>query len=245
MDKDTKSGGDIYALVAWADANRKQLIWGATAVVCAAAIIGLYVMHKYNQESDANAALAVVRLPPVPEQAPQFAEVANRYPQTISGARAMLIAGGLYFQDGQFEPARMMFQRLLAEHPDFSLADEASIGVAVCLEAEGKTNEAIAHYEEILHRPPGPTWAQTRSALARLYAQQNQPERAMQLYIEMLQARNNDSWTMEASAQVSELLEKYPSLRQKLAAQSAPAAAPAAPAATGATPVPVLQGIKP
>ena len=242
MDNEAKQGGDLYALVAWADKNRKQLLWTVGAVVIAGAAAGLYFMHKDSRETSANAAFCALKLPipgrdtPTAALAAQFEQLADEYPETSGGARAMMAAAGIYFEAGEFEKARTMFQTLLAAHPDYPLANEAAIGVAVSLEAEGKTAEATARYEEIARQStPDSTWPQTRSALARLYVQQNHPDRAFDMYKEMLQARSGDSWTMEAQVQARELLEKYPSLRQQLEPPAAPAAPPAtaAPAATG------------
>jgi len=236
MDNEAKHGGDLYALVAWADKNRKQLLWTVGTLIALGAAVGLYFMHKDSREASANAAFCALKLPipgrdmPTAAMAAQFAQVADEYPDTSGGARAMMAAAGIYFEAGEFEKARTMFQTLLAEHPNFPLANEAAIGVAVSLEAEGKFAEATARYEEIAHQgTQDSTWPQTRSALARLYTQQSHPDRALEMYKEMLQARSGDSWTMEAQVQVRELLDKYPSLRQQLAPPTPPAAPATAP----------------
>jgi tetratricopeptide (TPR) repeat protein len=233
MDKEANNGGDIFALVAWADAHRKQLIWTVSVVAGLGLVVGLYFMYKNNREDAANAALFAQQLPvpgkPVTAaQAAPFAQVAEEYPDTSAGARAMLLAGGIYFEGDEFEQSRQMFQRLLATHSEYPLANLAALGVAVSLEAEGKLPEAATRYEEIAHRvPPDSTWPQAQSALARIYTEQNHPERAFEVYRQILEARNNDSWTMEAEPQLRELLDKYPALRQQLnPPTTAPAHAP-------------------
>jgi predicted negative regulator of RcsB-dependent stress response len=250
MEKEANQGGDFYALVAWADKNRKQLMWTAGVVLAVVVVAGFYVMHKDSREAKANEAFFALKEPApgrdtaTAAMADQFAQLANDYPETSGGARAMMEAGGIYFEAGEFEKSRTIFQRLLAEHPDFPLANTAAVGIAASLEAEGKVAEATARYEDIVHRgTPDSTWPQARSALARLYTQQNHPDRAFEMYKEMLEGRSGDSWTMEAQVQVRELLEKYPQLRQQLAPPTAPSipAAAAPPAATG----PVLDVAKP
>lgn len=244
MDKEANNGGDILALVAWADAHRKQLIWTATAVAAVGLMLGLYVMYKNNREDSANATLFAVALPtpgrPVTAAlAAPFAQVAEEYSDTTAGARAMLLAGGIYFEGNQYDQSTGMFQRLLASHPEYPLANLAALGIAVNLEAQGKLPEAASRYEEIVRRvPPDSTWSQAQSALARIYTEQNHPDRAFETYRQMLETRNSDSWTMEAQTQVRELLDKYPSLRQQLAPP--PTAAPTAPAAPASTPTPTL-----
>jgi predicted negative regulator of RcsB-dependent stress response len=250
MEKEANQGGDFYALVAWANKNRKQLTWTVGLVLAVVAAAGFYFMHKNSREASANEAFFALKQPvpgqdtPTAAMADQFAQVANDYPETSGGARAMLVAGGIYFEAGEFEKSRVIFQRLLSEHPDFPLANTAAVGIAASLEAEGKTAEATARYEEIVRRgTPDSTAPQARSALARLYTEQNHPDRALEMYKQMLETRSGDSWTMEAQVQVRELLEKYPQLRQQLAPPTAPSipAAAAAPAATG----PVLDVAKP
>jgi predicted negative regulator of RcsB-dependent stress response len=251
MEKEANSGGDIYALVAWADAHRKQLIWGAVVVLAVVAVVGGYFMHKNGREDAANDALFALQLPvqgrPEIQAAAvaSFVQVADEYPDTSAGTRAMLVAGGMYFEGNDFEKSRGMFQRLLAGRPDYPLANLAALGVAVNLEAEGKLPEAAARYEEIVHRvPQDSTWPQAQSALGRIYTEQNHPERAFDVYKQMLEERNGDSWTMEAQPQIRELLDKYPALRQQLAPP------PSAPAATPApspipSPAPTLDLVKP
>jgi tetratricopeptide (TPR) repeat protein len=243
MEKQADQGGDIFALVAWADAHRKQLMWTAVTLAVLGVAVGGYFMHKNSREEAANEALFAVQIPApgrpqsMSASASSFVQVADEYPDTSAGARAMLLAGGTYFEDNQFEQSRGMFQRLLAGHPDYPLANLAALGVAVNLEAEGKRPEAAARYEEIAHRvPPDSTWPQAQSALARIYTEQNHPERALDVYKQMLEARSSDSWTMEAEPQLRELLDKYPTLRQQLAP---PASAPAS------TPAPTLDLGKP
>lgn len=227
MDNDNKQhGGDFYALVAWADANRKQLMWTVGLVVAAGLLAGVYFLHKQGREESANAAFCALKLPHsernvlTSADADQFVQVANNYPGTSGAARALLVAGGIYYELGQFPQAQQTFERMLAENGDYPLASKAALGVAASLEAQGKTSEAAAHYEELVRGSADANWPQAKSALARIYTEENHPDRAFQLYREMLQANSGDSWTMEARVQATELLEKYPALREQLAAQA-------------------------
>ena len=158
MDKDANRSSDFYTWVAWANTNRKQLLMTVGAVLVVGALVGLYFMHNIGREDDANEAFNALKLPvagrdqPTDEAAAQFAKVADDYPGTRAAAHAMLVAGGIYFEAGEYEPARMTFQRFLAEHPDSPLANMAAMGVATTFEAEGKLAEATTRYEEIVHR---------------------------------------------------------------------------------------------
>jgi TolA-binding protein len=134
----------------------------------------------------------------------------------------------------------------LQEHPDYPLANEALLGIASSLDAQGKTSEAIARYDELInHHTADTTTPQAQVALARLYATDKKPEQAMIYYEKVLKSGMNDSWTEEAMMQYSELLEKNPGLKKPvpapvLAPTMAPPANPA-PNTTTSTPAgPVL-----
>jgi tetratricopeptide (TPR) repeat protein len=237
MEKEIKqqAGGDVLSVIAWAHANRKQLTWTLGLVAAVGLVAGLYYMHQLSRQDAADAAFCAVNLPFVGQRTPtaadaeQFAQVADSYPGTSAGANARLLAGGIDYDTGQYAAAQGMFERFLAEHGDSPLANEAAVGAASSLEVQGKLADAAVRYEAILQRGQDSMAPQVKSALARIYTEQNQPDRALQEYKEMLQANGSDSWTMEARVQAGELLEKYPSLRQKVAAPAAPAAPAAGP----------------
>jgi tetratricopeptide (TPR) repeat protein len=233
MDKETKPKTDLLQLVAWADANRKRLIVVAGIIVAAGAIAGIYVWHGNAREASANDALSEL---PIPRDvrateavtvAAKYAQLADTYADTTAGARAMLIGGAMYFDAGQPAKARPLFERYLHEHADYPLTGNALIGLAACLEAEGKSADAIARYEELLRTHPQDAAApQAKAALAHLYAVGGKPDRALKLYEELLSM--NSSWAAEAQIRASELLAYNPALRTPppTAPSSMPASAP-------------------
>jgi predicted negative regulator of RcsB-dependent stress response len=222
MDTQPKYSADIYGLVAWANENRKRLLVALAILAAVGVITGVYFWHSNYQTDSAAAALDRI----MGSDPAQFIEVANQYPTTTSAARALLIAGQLQFAAGKYDQAQATFQRFMAEHSDYGLVNQGAVGVAACLEAQGKAAEAAARYEEISRRPQDSTTIQAQAALARLYVVQGKNDQALRQYAALLQGGVNDSWHNEARVEVQDLLLKHPELRQKLAPP--PAAAPGA-----------------
>jgi len=236
MDKDVTQSADFYRLVAWLDANRKQVITVTVAVLAVAAIVGGYIMYKQAHEDAAAEALSLLKVPAYAQEgvtvtaadALPFMGLARDYDGTHAAARALLVAGGIYFDAGKFDQAQAAFDQFTREYPDDPLISQALVGVASSLEAQGKLADATSHFDDLVKRHQADsTTPQAKSALARLYEAQNKPELAMQYYEELARANNNDTWSSEAGIQLQELLAKYPNLRKAPAA--APAGAPTMP----------------
>ena len=241
MDNETKHEADFYHLVAWAHANRKRLIAGLVVVLAVGAVFGLVIWNKSHREQVANEALANIKDPPDAREHPTAAtaapyiQVANDYAGTAAGARARILAGGALFEAGSYKDAQEQFDKFLQENPGSSLANEALLGVAASLEADGKSADAIARYEDLIkHHVMDTTGPQARSALARLYVAANRPDDALPLYEELARANNSESWVIEAEIERQQLFIKYPNLKKAPVAALAPA--PAAPM-TNLTPV--------
>jgi outer membrane protein assembly factor BamD (BamD/ComL family) len=220
MEDDVKHTADFYRLVAWAHARRKQLTRIGIGVAVVAAIVGFMVWHKNYNETAASEALAKLKPPlggerPAANAADPYIKVADDFPGTSAGARALLSSGGILFDEGKFKDAQETFDRFVREYPDSTLINQAVIGVAASLEAQGKLAEATSRYDDFVRRHGSDVTApEAKSALARLYVAQNKPDKALQIYAELTQAGNQDTWTAEAGIQAGELLQKYPELRK-------------------------------
>jgi len=69
-------------------------------------------------------------------------------------ARKLLTSARLYAKLRMVTPARVYFDRILAEYGDLGIAGEADIGLAVCDRLEGKKEDAIARLERIEREHP-------------------------------------------------------------------------------------------
>jgi len=220
-----------YKALAWLHANRKQLLTGA-GVVVAVGLIGGFVAWKKSQDAaDANARLfelPVASAPNMPTIAPApsaYLDLARQYPNTSAGEYAVLFAAESLFIDGKYPESQHEFSKYIEDHPESPLVAEAKVGVAACLEAQGKASDAIQKYHEILSAYPSELSiaAPAKLTLARLYEQGNRPDQALALYSELARSQNPyDPWAAEARDRGELLLAKHPELQR-----AAPAASPA------------------
>jgi predicted negative regulator of RcsB-dependent stress response len=233
MESNATQSADFYNVVAWLDANRKRLIGITVAILVIAGVITAYVLYKNHKETQASEALSNLKAPGTapakggPAPADDYIKLADANAGTAAAARALLIAGGIYFDSNKFTDAQTQFEKFLKEYPESPLSSEAMLGVAASLEAQGKKDEAAAKYKELIDRRSGDSvMPQAKSALARIYEAQNKPELALPLYRDLAEkaGANNDTWSAEAPIQMEELLTKYPKLRP-----APPAPAPSMP----------------
>jgi TolA-binding protein len=219
---------------AWLVVNKKQVLWGAGAVLVAGIAIGTYVWRKQAVEVSASDALSRVEaLNSMPgrareESADAYLKVANEHAGTGGGERALLQAGAVLFTQGKYAEAQTQFQRFSRDYPDSSLRGQAMLGNAACLDALAKPDEAAAAYKSTFEQRPGEAAAtQARFALARIYEYQSKLEQARPLYEEVARTEPNSSIGNEAGLKAEELRAKSPP----------PAATNAVPAATTTAPV--------
>ena len=206
----------FYKLIAWLDTRRKQVLW----VVLGMVIIGLavaFVFWKQGQKQlAANEALSKITSAETLVKNPKgsadaLVAVANQYPDTDAGGRALVLAGGDFFKDGKFADAKTQFQKYLTQHRDGTFAPQASLGVAACQDALGQTNEAIASYLNITQRFPNDNVTlQARLSLGRLYEAGGKLQQARDAYEQMLRAVG--SYGAEARMRWQELVTKHPEL---------------------------------
>ena len=218
---------------AWFEANKKQTVWGAGGLLIAGVIIAFYLYRQDQGEITASEALSNVALPQMTGPAGRgdiagaYLKVAADYPNSRAGARALLLAAGTLFVDGKYPDSRAQFERFRREHAGSPYLAEALLGIAACLDAEGKTREAMTAYKELVDRYPTEHVApQARFALARLHEAQNEPEKARNLFEEVERSNPYGSLGSEAGMRLEELRTKYPNLGTTLVVSSTNAAPP-------------------
>jgi TolA-binding protein len=216
---------------AWFEAHKKQTLWGTVGLVLVGLIVAFVLYRQDEADVSASEALSNVALPQMNgagrgDTPDAYLKVAAAHPGSRAGARALLLAAGGLFVDGKYDEARNQFERFNREYSDSPFKGEALLGIAACLDAQSKTNEAVTAYKNLIdRRPTDYVLPQARFALARLYEAQNKPELARNLFEEV--ARNNPYGSLgsEAGIRLEELKIKYPNL-----------APPVTPAPTNAMP---------
>jgi predicted negative regulator of RcsB-dependent stress response len=219
----------------WFEKNKRQLMFGTVAVAVIGLIAGIYVWRQNETQVDASQALSkVASIAYVSGTQAGMTEallkVANDYAGTEAARRAVLMAAGNYFADGNYKDAQTQFEKFLRDYRDSAFAGQALLGVAACKDAQGKVEDAVAAYKDIAdHHSADSVAPQARFALGRLYEQQKKPELARELYQQVAQMDPNGSIGSEAGMRLAELYSKNPSLiPAKVPAMARPAVAPAA-----------------
>lgn len=218
----------VVLLMTWLELNKKRL---AMAAVIAIAIGGVYYVVNYfrtQRETEASQALSVLRAGSAFSEragggtkASAYQQIAQKYAGTSAADEAALLAAGALFAEGQYEPARAEFATFLQSHDRGDLGAAAAYGVAASLESLKKTDEAVAAYQNVSARFPGTGQAaQAKLAVARLFEAKSQPDKAYEIYQELVRPTAMTLWSQEANQRREELVRKFP----QLAMTNAPAA---------------------
>jgi len=212
----------MFEALNWLKANLKNVIIGAVIVIVVGTSVSMFLYNRAQREVHASEALSEVQTPnsmvaaPLPGQAEAYLKVAKEYPGTKSAARALLEAAGVYFVQGKYAESEKIFQRELREYPESPWRSQATLGIAATLEQQGKTNEAIAKYEEVRRNPTAPEVDDAKLSLARLYEGQGKRVEALKMYDELLRAYPYGGLGMEAGIRLEDLTNRYPSLATNL-----------------------------
>ncbi len=154
---------------------------------------------------------------------PRGCHLAARYQNSGAGARALLLAAGSLFADGKYPEAQAQFEKFTRQYHDSPFLGEALLGVAACLDAQGKTDAALTAYKDLVNRHSGENVVpQAKFALGRIYVAQNKPELARDEFAEVERQDRFGSLGNEAGMQIEELIAKYPKLAPATPAPFAP-----------------------
>lgn len=235
----------FYEYLAWAETHKKQIIATVVGVAIVALVISYAVWRKGQTAMAANEALLKITTSAImgeKESTPSaeaYLRVADEYPSTLAGGRALLLGAGALYNEGKYAQALEQFRKFQKEygHPD--LDPIAAFGVASALDAQNKVDEAIQAYQEVIRQyGKESVAAQARLALGRLQESKNQPEQALKLYDELLKDAAPSTWSNEAQEQRERLLARFPNLAPKVDVSAS--AATNVPLATARTSQPVV-----
>jgi predicted negative regulator of RcsB-dependent stress response len=244
----SQSTETYYKVLAWLHANRKRLLIGIGVIAGVGLITGFFAWKKDQEATDANARffeIPVASAPNAPVIAPSptaYMNLAQEYPGTSAGEYSVLLGAESFFVDGKYPESQREFSKFIVDHPDSPMVAQARVGVAACLEAQGKSADAIQEYQGIVSAYPNEMSIvePAKLTMARLFEQANRPDQALTFYSELARSQNPyDPWAAEARERGELLLAKHPELRR---AEPAPSSAPfsipppGSPAATAPAP---------
>jgi TolA-binding protein len=228
---------DIYDLLAWLEVNKKKVaIVALVAVVIGFAMstIRYFKQQKEEAASGALLALKVVLTPPTnmpPPQASALLKVAQDYAGTSAAERARILAATALFTEGRYPDAEKEFSQFVKDHPESPWVAEAAYGVGASQEAQNKTNEAQASYQNVATAYANSSLADdAKVALARIYESQKKPDQALRIYNELLApkpgAQPGEMRNAAAFQKKEALLRVHPELSTNTTARPLPALTP-------------------
>jgi tetratricopeptide (TPR) repeat protein len=225
METNAPQSAGLYDFLAWFEANKKRVATAAGVVVVVALAAGIFVWQRGERVIKAEEALASVHMPYSPLEIPAagtadaLAKIAVDYPGTPAAAKAQLRAATVYFGEGNYAKAREQFDAYLREFSATAQVKDAVFGLAVCLDAENKTAEAITKYKDFIANTAyaaDPVADMARFNLVRLYEQSNQPQLALEILTKMVgtPAPNQPptQTSQEAQAKIRAIYLKNPAL---------------------------------
>ena len=137
----------------------------------------------------------------------------TRYPVQGGGPSGIARGHRVFCGQPAFTEAQTQYERFLREYRESPLAGQAAFGVAVCLDAQGRTAEAAERYQNLIERRPYDSMIpQVRLKLARIYEAQDQPAKAQKLYEEVTRSSAFGAAGAEAHSRLQRLLAQHPEL---------------------------------
>src|SRR5437899_1938961 len=217
MDSDAAQLPAFDRLEIWIGKNRTQALTGAAIVIAVGLIVGFYIWHKGEKETNASEALASLSMPTGPgpraDAADAYLKVAAAYPNSSAAARAVLLAGSTFFVEGKYDQAKAQFEKFVHEYRDTAFMGQALLGIAASLDAQNKTDEAIRAYKDLTeHHSGDPAVPQAKFALGRLFEAQGKPELARAQFEDVARSEPYSSIGSEAGMRLEELRMKHPEL---------------------------------
>ena len=223
LNMEADSNLTLYNFIEWFHAKRKIVIGAAIAIVVVVAALTLMSWKRASDEAAASQALyslpSVLALnsKPDPADSTTLLNVAKEHPGTTAGTVAQLLGAQRLFINGKYSEAWQAFTDFATSHVGDPLVAQAQIGIAACLEAEGKTSDAVLKYKEIAasYSSDAEIVFPIKLTLGRLSEAENRPDQADGYYEEL--ARFNapyDPYVGEAKDRLRLLLAKHPELEK-------------------------------
>lgn len=235
---EAQDAASVFFLKLWPriEANKNRIIGGVIIVAVAVAVVWIFSLRRAQKEITAGNALTQLIISKT-TQPDAYLKVAEDYENTAAGRRALLQGAGLLFDQNNFAGAQTQFQKFLDRYPDSEFFSQASLGVAACLDAQGKTNEAFGAYQRLMNGAADPVAANmAKFGLARIDEANGKWTEAAANYQDVGRANGNNSLGQDAMWHLMQLKNKMPAAPATSAVPftMTPAATPvpAAPAST-------------
>ncbi len=213
----------LFRLLPWIEENLKRIVL-VIALVLVAVFIYTFYSYRLNQQGIA-AGQALTQagvFSDGTQRAAACLKIANDYPGTIAGQRALIEGATALFTTGKYADAQTAFQKFLDTYPDNFFTPQANLGVAASLDALGKTDLALGAYQKAAGQTANANVAvNAKFSLARIYETQGKLAEAAKLYNEVATTYAHTSLGSQASMRAMELKAKLPAVPVPAAAVTA------------------------
>jgi predicted negative regulator of RcsB-dependent stress response len=175
---------------------QKNGLWIALGI--AVVILGLVGGAAMRKAGAAKAAEAGRRLATARSIA-EIEAVAEEFPDTPSGATALLRVARQEYQAGRYDAARERYRQFRQQVPDHPLAAATALGEAMCLEGAARYEEAVASCLAFLEAQPDSAFAPlAQFCRARSLEQLGRAEEARAVYEDYIAAHPDGAWIDQA-----------------------------------------------
>lgn len=116
--------------------------------------------HAESAEAYYIRALARVRMQRIPDAVADLEKAVKLSNRADLTGRANAALGGLYHDQGRYEPAAAALAQALRDLPEKPPADEVRYRLGVCLQRQGKWADARSAYSTLMHQFPGSRYAE-------------------------------------------------------------------------------------
>src|SRR4030095_12929755 len=171
----------------------------AAAIV---ALLGATVFIGYRFYSDRRAAAASAALASA-NTAQEYEQVIARYANTPAAADAYILLAEAQRKEKKFAEANNTLGTFIAKYPQHELVSTAKLAMAANLDSMGKTDEALAMYQQIASAYPN-TYVAPLAMLSQVYIlkAKNRNDDARRICETMLTQYRTSFWAGEAMQQL-------------------------------------------
>jgi TolA-binding protein len=176
----------------------KQPIIAAVIVLLLAAIVFTgYRFYSDRRASAASAALASA------STAQGYQEVIDRYANTSAAADAYILLAEAQRKERKFAEANKTLETFIAKYPQYEFVSTAKMAMASNLESMGKSDDALALYQQIASTYPN-SYAAPLAMLSQVYIlkAKNRNDDARRIAETMLTQFRTSFWAGEAMQQL-------------------------------------------
>jgi tetratricopeptide (TPR) repeat protein len=210
----------------------KEIMAVLVVLIAAGAAFGGYRLYSARQNSAAAALLAGAKAPA------QYQDVINRYPATPAGASACLLLAQAQRNERKFNESTATAQQFVQKQPKHQLVPAARMLMAANSESLGRSDEALALYQQVaVSSPQGYEASYALISQVRLLKAKKQDDAARQACEKVLLEHRDSPWAGQAMRELRTLMPKEQATMPSPNAAGGPAMPPGSIAAPGAPPL--------